>query len=216
MGLIAPDSSCLEGSPPPKHNVFKQPSGRPRSQNARSISFAEDFIYDSERLPSYAREDGQTRSVGIGFNKPPSSAAESAAAIRRKKLSNSSSMMSDSDYLNFSDTEGKSDGSNLPPPAKGTRSNKPFPLPSAASRSGNGTFSEQASDANGTNGLSYTMPKSPASVAMQKLTSKLAAVSSSRASGGRDMERDDNEDDESEVPLECLCFFKHLGEGAKK
>ena len=217
MGLINTNatsgtpSGFAEASSPSLSNVFEsapKTKSKTRPQNGRSISFAEDFIYDSDRLAQNNGCAQNNDSVGIGFSK--------IAAIRRKKQAN---QLSDSDYLNFEGNPISREG-NAPPlapsapqPSLKSKANRKMTATHGQSSATTAQMSEPPGETSGSS-FSYTMPKSPASIAMQKLDSKLSAAALLGKSGRAKEEEDEDEDEE--IPLESLCFFKHLSESAKR
>ena len=192
MGLINTNttSGFAGASSPSLSNLFEsapKTKSKTRPQNGRSISFAEDFIYDSDRLAQNNNGCAQNNdSVGIGFSK--------IAAIRRKKQLN---QLSDSDYLNFEGNPVSREG-NAPPLAPSV------PQPSLKNKANRKKLSASANSAQlseplgeaSSSGFSYTMPKSPASIAMQKLDAKLSAAALLGKSGRAKEEEDDDEEEE--------------------
>lgn len=217
MGLVNTEAQPLtttrfEMDPPVSENNKKS-----TRSSGRSISFAEDFIYDS----SDNKQDVTNMHNGI-------------AASRRRTFTPTDTTNTTNNTTN--NTNNNTDNAvnaeygvdNMLPPLPSQRripkslavGAVPFRHPSTAFPVPHGSFVDKESSE-----YSMTMPLSPASIALKKLKTKLNThrkKDNNNTNNNTDLEdrdRDadeDGSDDDEEVPLECLGYFKHLAQVAKK
>jgi len=161
MGLVSADAQPMStsfGMEPPVTSDKKT-----NRSTGRSISFAEDFIYDPDKQDA-------ANTTGIGFKQP-------AAASRRRTQP---TQLHDESSSNTTAAEYGVDNM-LPPPLPLQRRGiskslavgaVPFRNPSASFPVPHGSFADKD---NNNSEYSMTMPLSPASIALKKLRTKLNA-----------------------------------------